>query len=127
MVLKDDALLDIGTFLIRAWSGKDATLRIARAQRINYEKNTITIPNMDVFAGDEFSRYRQWRVACWILAMRFKHSSKYLSDDIAFGHVLNALEQKRVTILGLKEWPGMLDELLYDEAVSWQDKPLVNS
>ncbi|MFN4337254.1 MAG: vWA domain-containing protein [Candidatus Nitrosocaldus sp.] len=126
-MLKDDALLDIGTFLIRAWSGKDAILRIARVQRINYEKNTITIPSLDIFAGDEFSRYRQWRVACWILAMRFKHSSKYLSDDIAFGHVLNALEQKRVTMLGLREWPGMLDELLYDEAVSWQDKPLVNS
>ncbi len=126
-MIRDDILIDIGTFLIKAWSGKDALVKIAKSPRINYEKAVVSIPNLDVFSGEEFSRYRQWRVACWILAMRFKYSSKYLSDDIAFGHVLNTIEQKRVTMLGLNEWGGMRNELLYDEAVSWQDKPLVNS
>ncbi len=126
-MIRDDILIDIGTFLIKAWSGKNAIVKIAKNPKINYEKSIVNISNLDAFSGDEFSRYRQWRVACWILAMKFRYSSKYLSDDIAYGHVLNTLEQKRVTLLGLKEWSGMLNELLYDEAVSWQDKPLVNS
>jgi hypothetical protein len=126
-MIRDDVLIDIGTFLIKAWSGKNAVVKISKNPRIDYEKSIVSIPNLDVFSGEEFSRYRQWRVACWILAMRLKYSTKYLSDDIAYGHVLNTLEQKRVTLLGLKEWSGMLNELLYDEAVSWQDKPLVNS
>lgn len=126
-MIRDDVLIDIGTFLIKAWSSKNAIVKIAKNPKINYEKSIVNIPNLDAFSGDEFSRYRQWRVACWILAMRLRYSTKHLSDDIAYGHVLNTLEQKRVTLLGLKEWSGMLNELLYDEAVSWQDKPLVNS
>ena len=126
-MIRDDVLIDIGTFLIKAWSSKNAVVKISKNPRINYEKSIVSIPNLDTFSGEEFSRYRQWRVACWILAMRLKYSTKYLSDDIAYGHVLNTIEQKRVTLLGLKEWSGMLNELLYDEAVSWQDKPLVNS
>ena len=126
-MIRDDVLIDIGTFLIKAWSSKNAVVKISKNPRINYEKSIVSIPNLDTFSGEEFSRYRQWRVACWILAMRLKYSTKYLSDDIAYGHVLNTIEQKRVTLLGLREWSGMLNELLYDEAVSWQDKPLVNS
>jgi hypothetical protein len=69
-MIRDDVLIDIGTFLIKAWSGKNAVVKISKNPRINYEKSIVSIPNLDVFSGEEFSRYRQWRVACWILAIR---------------------------------------------------------
>ena len=54
-------------------------------------------------------------------------STKVLSYDHAFGYILNSLESKRIEILGLKEWEGMENELIFNEGISWLTRPLLNS
>ncbi|MFQ5920510.1 MAG: vWA domain-containing protein [Nitrososphaerales archaeon] len=127
-MMKTDLLVELATFLIKAWSGRNVIVQMKDAQpRVILEKNAIVVPTLDRYYGDEFDRYRQWRVHCWLSAMRLRYSTKFLSDDLAYGHVLNAMEQKRVERLGVVEWPGMIGELVFDEAMSWQYRPVVNS
>ena len=59
--------------------------------------------------------------------MRMKHSSKVLSNEHAFGFLLNTLETKRIEILGLREWEGMANELMFNEGISWMSRQLLNS
>ena len=41
--------------------------------------------------------------------------------------MLNALEKKRIESIGLDEWKGMMDEIIFDEGISWLNRPLLNS
>ena len=127
--VRKELLVEVGTFLARAWSEKDINLQLKDGAEptVKHDKNIMIMPSIDSFAGDLFTQYRQWRALCWIMSMHMKYSSKYLQNDIAFGHVLNTLEQKRVQTLGLKEWRGMVNELIFHEAMSWQYRPVVNS
>ena len=59
--------------------------------------------------------------------MRMKHSAKVLSNEHAFGFLLNTLETKRIEILGLREWEGMANELMFNEGISWMSRQLLNS
>jgi hypothetical protein len=59
--------------------------------------------------------------------MRMKHSSKVLSNEHAFGFLLNTLETKRIEILGLREWEGMINEIMFNEGISWMSRQLLNS
>jgi hypothetical protein len=59
--------------------------------------------------------------------MRLKFSFKIYDTDIVFGHIFNILETKRVEILGLEEWGGMIKEIIFYEALSGNNKPLLNS
>ena len=59
--------------------------------------------------------------------MRMRYSTKVLSYEHAYGFILNTIETKRVEILGLKDWQGMLNELIYNEGISWLSRPLLNS
>lgn len=59
--------------------------------------------------------------------MRMRFSFKIYDTDIAFGYIFNILETKRVEILGLDEWKGMIREIIYYEALSGNNKPLLNS
>src|ERR687892_76451 len=59
--------------------------------------------------------------------MRMKHSSKVLSNEHAFGFLLNTLETARIEILGLREWEGMANELMFNEGISWMSRQLLNS
>ncbi len=128
-MLNKELLLEVGRFLSRAWSEKDVEIQTKKNAEptIKYDKNIIILPNINDFAGDIFLQYRQWRVLCWILSMHLKYSTKYLQNDIAYGHILNTLEEKRVQRLGILEWSGMLNELIFYEAISWQYRPVVNS
>jgi hypothetical protein len=59
--------------------------------------------------------------------MRMKYSAKVLSNEHAFGFLLNTLETKRIEILGLREWEGMANELMFNEGISWMSRQLLNS
>ena len=42
-----------------------------------------------------FKKYRQFRASIWYESMRLKHCEKILSNDHAFGFILNAIETRR--------------------------------
>lgn len=128
--MRNDVLIDIATFLARRWSGRAnvvITLNQDKIPLAKPEKNQITLPFLEHYPGTDFQKYRQWRVALWYESMRMGHSSKVLSYEHAYGFILNTIETKRIEILGLNLWYGMLNELIYNEAVSWLQRPLLNS
>ena len=113
-VMRNDVLLDIATFLARRWSGNDKVVIILMPDKpptAKLDKNQIILSLLNYYPGTDFQKYRQWRVALWFESMRMKHSSKVLSNEHAFGFLLNTLETKRIEILGLREWEGMANEL----------------
>jgi hypothetical protein len=128
--MRNDVLLDIATFLSRRWSENDlvtVTLVPDRQPATKPDRNQIALPGLSYFVGTDFQKYRQWRVALWYESMRMKHSSKVLSNEHAFGFLLNTLETKRVEILGLRDWEGMANELIFNEGISWMSRQLLNT
>jgi hypothetical protein len=128
--VRDDVLIEIATFLSRRWSDKPKALVMFTDEanpKTNPDKSQIAIPHLRGYAGNRFQKYRQWRVSLWYESMRLKYSTKVLSYDHAFGFVLNALEKKRIEAIGLNEWKGMIDEIIFDEGISWLNRPLLNS
>ena len=63
--------------------------------------------------GNDFQKYRQFRTSSWYEAMKIKYSEKILSDDHAFGFILNAMETQRVEELGRRIWKGMDEEIIF--------------
>src|ERR671928_2156128 len=130
MIMRNDVLLDVATFLSRRWSGNSRiviSLTSDKMPTAKPDKNQIVLPIIDYFPGTDFQKYRQWRVALWYESMRMKHSSKVLSNEHAFGFLLNTLETKRIEIIGLREWEGMANELMFNESISWMSRQLLNS
>ncbi|MDQ4101153.1 MAG: VWA domain-containing protein, partial [Thermoproteota archaeon] len=129
-VMRNDVLLDISTFLARRWSGNDKVVIILSQDKpptAKLDKNQIILPLLNYYPGADFQKYRQWRVALWFESMRMKYSAKVLSNEHAFGFLLNTLETKRIEILGLREWEGMINELMFNEGISWMSRQLLNS
>ena len=123
-------MLEIATFLSRRWSDStDSTIHISREGKIstNLDGKRITLPGLDYFYGNIFQKYRQWRTLLWYESVRIKYSFKSFDTDIVFGFVFNILETKRIEILGLEEWKGMIKEIIYYEGLSWHNKPLLNT
>ena len=128
--IRNDVLLEIATFLAKRWSNTDdVSIIISKEKKIttNIEKKRITLPELDYFYGNIFQKYRQWRTLLWYESMRLKYSYKIYDTDIAFGYIFNIIETKRVEILGLDEWKGMIKEIIYYEALSGNNKPMLNS
>lgn len=128
--IRTDVLLDISTFLARRWSNIDnATVVISRGRKTttNIEKKKIVLPELNYFYGNTFQKYRQWRTLLWYESMRLKHSFKIYDTDIAFGYIFNIIETKRVEILGMNEWKGMIKEIIYYESLSGNNKVLLNT
>ncbi|HEX2487708.1 MAG TPA: VWA domain-containing protein, partial [Nitrososphaeraceae archaeon] len=130
--LRNDILLDIATFLARRWSNNAkvvVTLSKDKSPQTDIEKQQIILPTLNYFHGEEFQRYRQWRVSLWYEAMRIRHTSKVKasSQDHAYGFILNIIETKRIEILGLSGWEGMTNEIIFYESMSWLSKPLLNT
>jgi hypothetical protein len=128
--VRNDVLLDIATFLSRRWSRNDRVTVVLvpdRQPATKPDKGQIVLPILTYYLGTDFQKYRQWRVALWYESMRMKHSSKVLSNEHAFGFLLNTLETKRVEILGLRDWEGMADELIFNEGISWMSRQLLNT
>ncbi len=128
--LRNDALLEIATFLVRRWSEKQRiTVGIADQQEIQtkLKENKVILFPLDRFYGTDFQKYRQFRTALWYEAMRLKYSNKILSNDHAFGFLLNTLERRRVENMGRKEWKGMDEEIIFNYGFAWIYRPLLNS
>lgn len=128
--LRNDVLLDIATFLSRRWSNNNKTVIILTQDKMplaKIDKNQITLPFLNYYLGTSFQQYRQWRVGLWHESMRMHHSTKVLSYEHAFGFLLNTIETKRVEILGLQDWEGMIKEIVFNEGMSWLSRPLLNS
>jgi len=129
-VMRNDVLLEIATFLARRWSGNGKVSIILvpdKAPAAKPAKNQLTLPLLNYYPGTDFQKYRQWRVTLWCESMRMQHSTKVQSNEHTYGFVLNTLETKRVEILGLQEWEGMADELVFNEGISWMSRQLLNS
>ena len=130
LFLRNDILLDIGTFLARRWTGNmhvQVNLTDQKVPVTRPDKNQISLPSPRYFPGTELQRYRQWRVMLWYESMRMIYCSKVLSYDHVFGFLLNTLETKRSEILGLGFWKGMEKEIVFYEGISWLSRPLLNS
>lgn len=129
-IMRNDVLLDIATFLARRWSGNNRVIIAIAPEKspaTKLDKGQVTLPSLAYYLGTDFQRYRQWRVALWYESMRMRHSSKVLSNEHAFGFLLNTVETKRVEILGLQSWEGMEHELLFNEGISWMSRQLLNA
>ena len=128
--LRSDTLIEIATFLVRRWSEKEnVTVELSNRKetltRLK-EKRVILIP-LEHYLGSNFARYRQFRTSIWYEAMRIKFCKKILSNDHAFGFVLNTLETRRIELLGRKIWRGMDEELIYNYGHLWNYRPLLSS
>ena len=130
MIMRNDVLLDIATFLARRWSGNPKIVIVLTQDKIPIakpDKNQIILPLLNYYPGTDLQKYRQWRVALWYESMRIRHSTKVLSYEHAFGLLLNTIETKRIEHLGLDEWEGIINELIFNEGISWLSRPLLNS
>src|SRR6185503_9103909 len=128
--MRNDILLEIATFLARRWSGNDKVIVILMPEKppaAKPDKNQIMLPLLNYYPGSDFQKYRQWRVGLWYESMRMRHSTKVQSYEHAYGFVLNTVETKRVEILGLRQWEGMADELVFNEGISWMSRQLLNA
>ena len=128
--LQNDTLIDIATFLARRWSGKENVIVGFSKTRQNEtrlkEKKILLMPN-EYYYGEGFQKYRQFRVSIWYEAMRLKHCEKILSNDHAFGFILNAIETRRIELVGIKVWKGMVEELIFNYTNMWLSRANLGS
>ena len=59
--------------------------------------------------------------------MRVKFCKKILSNDHAFGFILNTMETQKVEQLGRKIWKGMDDEIIFNYAYMLVARPQLNT
>ena len=128
--LQNDTLIDIATFLARRWSGKENVIVGFSKTRQNEtrlkEKKVLLMPN-EHYYGNDFQKYRQFRVSIWYEAMRLKHCEKILSNDHAYGFILNAIETRRIELVGIKVWKGMVEELIFNYTNMWLSRANLGS
>lgn len=124
--LKNETLIEIATFLLRRWSGKE-NLTVEFSDRVEtrtrLRENKVILPSINKLFGDDFQRYRQFRTTLWYEAMRVCFCNKILSNDHAFGFILNALETRRIEHLGRKIWKGMDEEIIFNYTFMWIYRP----
>jgi len=128
--LRNDTLLEIATFLSRRWSGmEDITVEFSEKNQPKTwmgEKRISLLP-FGKYQGSDFQRYRQFRASLWYESMRLRHCRKILSNDHAFGFILNAIETRRIEVIGRKTWRGMDNELMFNYAYSLNYRPHLSS
>jgi hypothetical protein len=115
--LQNDSLVEIATFLVRRWSEKNNIIveisdKIETKTRL--KENKVIITPLEKRIGDNFQKYRQFRTSLWYEGMRIKYCKKILSNDHAFGFILNTLETQRIEQLGREIWKGMDNEILFN-------------
>lgn len=128
--LRHDTLIEIATFLVRRWSGvENVTVEFSDKTdtKTRLKEKRIILPPIEKFAGDDFQRYRQFRATLWYEAMRMKFCKKILSNDHAFGFILNTIETRRIELLGRKTWKGMDEEIIFNYGFQWNYRPLLNT
>ncbi len=128
--LRNDTLLEIATFLVRRWSGKESiTVSISDQKEVQTKlrENKVVMFPLEKYQGSDFQKYRQFRTALWYEAMRIRYSNKILSNDHAFGFILNTLETRRIETIARTVWQGMDSEIIFRYGVSWLYRPLLNT
>ena len=128
--LQNESIVEIGTFLVRRWSEEDKMIieisdKMETRTRLN-EKKVIITP-LEKRIGNDFQKYRQFRTSLWYEAMRVKFCKKILSNDHAFGFILNTMETQRIEQLGRKIWKGMDDEIIFNYAYMLVARPKLNT
>ena len=128
--LNNEALIDVATFLAKRWSENtntsvEFTDKNHAITKIN--TNQIILPSITKYTGNDFQKYRQFRTMLWYCSMRLRFCEKILSDDHAFGFILNTIETRRMETLGRKIWNGMDDELIFNYAYIWNYRPILNN
>jgi hypothetical protein len=128
--LRNDTLVEIATFLARRWSEKEKiTVEFSDKKETitKLKENKVSLVSPERYAGTDFEKYRQFRVAIWYEAMRIKFCKKILSNDHAFGFILNTLETRRIETLGRRIWRGMDEELIFSYTYLWLYRPQLGS
>ncbi len=128
--LQNESIVEIATFLVRRWSEEDKMVieisdKMETRTRLN-EKKIILTP-LEKRIGNDFQKYRQFRTSLWYESMRMKFCKKILSNDHAFGFILNTMETRRVEQLGRKIWKGMDDEIIFNYAYMLVARPQLNT
>lgn len=128
--LQNDSLVEIATFLLRRWSesGKmivEISDRVETKTRL--KENKVILTPLEKRIGNDFQKYRQFRTSLWYEAMRVKHCEKILSNDHAFGFILNAMETLRVEQLGRKIWRGMDEEIIFNYTYMLVSRPQLHA
>jgi len=128
--LRNDTLMEIATFLVRRWSEKENVVVKFSEKKQNEtrlkEKMVMLTPN-DQYYGDGFQKYRQFRASIWYEAMRLKYCKKILSNDHAYGFILNTIETRRIELMGIKVWRGMNEELIFNYTNMWLSRANLGS
>ncbi|MDF2425301.1 MAG: VWA domain-containing protein [Nitrosopumilus sp.] len=115
--LQTDSLVEIATFLVRRWSEKDnivVEISDKTETKTRLKENKVILTPLEKRIGNDFEKYRQFRTSLWYEGMRIKYCKKILSDDHAFGFILNAMETQRIEQLGRKIWKGMDEEIIFN-------------
>ena len=108
--LRNETLVEIATFLVRRWSQKEnivVEFSDKVETRTRLKENKVILTPLEKRIGNDFQRYRQFRTTLWYEAMRIKFCKKILSNDHAFGFILNTMETRRIEQLGRRVWRGM--------------------
>ncbi|MEK0320240.1 MAG: vWA domain-containing protein [Nitrosopumilus sp.] len=127
---QNESLIEIATFLVRRWSEKEKTIieisdKMETKTRLN--ENKVILTPLEKRIGNDFQKYRQFRTSLWYEAMRIKFCKKILSNDHAFGFILNTMETQRVQELGRKIWKGMDNEIIFNYAYMFVARPQLNT
>lgn len=128
--LQNDSLVEIATFLVRRWSESDKmTVEISDKveTRTRLKENKVILTPLEKRTGNDFQKYRQFRTSLWYEAMRVKYCKKILSNDHAFGFILNTMETQRVEQLGREIWKGMDDEIIFNYAYMLVSRPQLHT
>ena len=128
--LRNETLLEIATFLVRRWSENEKIVvefsdKIETKTRLS--ENKVILTPMEKWIGVYFQRYRQFRTSLWYEAMRIKFCKKILSNDHAFGFILNTLESQRIEKLGRQIWRGMDNEIIFNYSFMLVSRPQLHS
>ena len=126
MAHTEQSLIELATFLARRWSGNGAiTVDISEkaGTRIRMAENRILLYPAAKRAGDDFARYRQFRIDLWHEAMKVRFCQKIFSKDHAFGFVMDMLEESRTESLGRRLWQGMDTELVFSYTYRFMSRP----
>ncbi|PJC50649.1 MAG: hypothetical protein CO032_03735 [Nitrosopumilales archaeon CG_4_9_14_0_2_um_filter_34_16] len=128
--LQNDSIIEIATFLIRRWSEKEnITIEISdKVETITrLKENKVILTPLEKRIGNNFQKYRQFRTSLWYEAMRIKYCKKILSNDHAFGFILNTMETQRVEQLGRKIWKGMDEEIIFNYTYMLVSRPQLHT
>ena len=128
--LQNESLVEIATFLVRRWSERDnivVEISDKTETKTGLKENKVILTPLEKRVGNDFQKYRQFRTSLWYEAMRIKFCKKILSNDHAFGFILNTMETRRVEELGRKIWRGMDDEIIFNYAYMLVARPQLHT